>query len=173
MIINNAIAQNLHLIELFRYTDTRGTFTRVLDRSSLANLIADPKFPEIDYSYLSTNHKRYTLRGFHYQVSPYGQWKYMTCLRGACQLSVIRPDCAGESYSFMLSSTQPITVIVGPEYATAFLTLEDSTDIFYNVSGLYSEPNGKVIRWDDERWSVGWLHEPCVISEKDSFKHGR
>ena len=48
------------------------------------------------------------------------------------------------------------------------LTLEDATEIFYQMSEYYTPKSVAGIRWDDPAFSVAWPVEPAVISERDS-----
>ena len=160
-------ADDLFEVKLHKHSDLRGCFIRAYDRESLSSLLLGRDLPRLDYTYVSYNDNSYTLRGFHYQASPYSQWKQMTCISGSCQLQVINPTVKEASYSFHLSHQKPSTIIVGDKYATAFLTLEPNTIILYNVSGVFTESAGKVIRWDSPDWAISWSHKPIVMSDKD------
>jgi dTDP-4-dehydrorhamnose 3,5-epimerase len=51
--------------------------------------------------------------------------------------------------------------------AHGFLTLEDNTDIMYEVSEFYTPEAEKGLLWNDPFFAIEWPIEPIVISEKD------
>jgi dTDP-4-dehydrorhamnose 3,5-epimerase len=51
--------------------------------------------------------------------------------------------------------------------AHGFITLEDNTDIMYQVSAFYAPGAEKGLRWNDPAFGIEWPMEPVVISEKD------
>ncbi len=48
-----------------------------------------------------------------------------------------------------------------------FLTLEDETEVFYQMSEFYHPDLARGVRWDDPAFGIVWLREPEVISERD------
>ena len=52
-------------------------------------------------------------------------------------------------------------------FAHGFLTLEDNTEVFYQMSEFYAPDSAKGIRWNDPRFYIQWPLEPEVISERD------
>jgi dTDP-4-dehydrorhamnose 3,5-epimerase len=53
-------------------------------------------------------------------------------------------------------------------FAHGFLTLEDNTEVFYQMSDFYYPELAKGIRWDDPLFAIKWpkVSQP-IISEKD------
>ncbi|RZJ99106.1 MAG: dTDP-4-keto-6-deoxy-D-glucose epimerase, partial [Flavobacterium sp.] len=51
--------------------------------------------------------------------------------------------------------------------AHGFLTLEDNTDIMYQVSTFYAPDAEKGLLWNDPAFNIQWPAGPEVISEKD------
>jgi dTDP-4-dehydrorhamnose 3,5-epimerase len=48
-----------------------------------------------------------------------------------------------------------------------FLTLEDESEVFYQMSEYYHPDAGRGARWNDPAFSVVWPGEADVISERD------
>jgi dTDP-4-dehydrorhamnose 3,5-epimerase len=48
-----------------------------------------------------------------------------------------------------------------------FLTLEDETEVFYQMSRFYHAESGRGVRWDDPAFQIVWLGVVEVISEQD------
>src|ERR1700730_12277659 len=60
--------------------DERGSFTRTFDAEAWSEHGLDPSVAQCSVSF---NARRGTLRGLHYQASPYGEAKVVRCTRGA------------------------------------------------------------------------------------------
>ena len=58
-------------------------------------------------------------------------------------------------------------LFVPEDFAHGFLTLEDDTEVFYQMSEFYSPNHARSIRWDDPRFDISWPARPLVMSEKD------
>jgi dTDP-4-dehydrorhamnose 3,5-epimerase len=52
-------------------------------------------------------------------------------------------------------------------FAHGFITLEDHTEVFYQMSEFYAPESGRGFRWNDPAFGIEWPMEPAVISEKD------
>ena len=48
-----------------------------------------------------------------------------------------------------------------------FLTLEDDSEIFYQMSEFYAPGCGRGVRWNDPAFGIAWPGEIAVISERD------
>jgi dTDP-4-dehydrorhamnose 3,5-epimerase len=51
--------------------------------------------------------------------------------------------------------------------AHGFLTLEDATEVAYQISAPYSPANARGVRWDDPALAIPWPSAPVVISARD------
>ena len=122
---------------------------------------------------ISENKKKYTLRGFHYQIAPHEEDKVLTCMKGVLYDVVI--DLRPESGTFMqwkafeLNSAENFSLYVPAGCANGYLTLEDSTTILYYMSEFYSPESYTGFRYNDPAFNVEWPAEPVVISEKDKI----
>jgi dTDP-4-dehydrorhamnose 3,5-epimerase len=52
-------------------------------------------------------------------------------------------------------------------FAHGFLTLEDDTEVFYQMSEFYAPGYGRGIRWNDPAFGITWPGEINVISDQD------
>jgi dTDP-4-dehydrorhamnose 3,5-epimerase len=52
-------------------------------------------------------------------------------------------------------------------FAHGFQTLEDATEIFYQMSEFYAPKSARGLRWNDPRLEIAWPEENPTISEKD------
>ena len=51
--------------------------------------------------------------------------------------------------------------------AHGFLTLEDETEVFYQMSEFYHPEARRGVRWDDPAFGIVWPGKVEVISERD------
>jgi dTDP-4-dehydrorhamnose 3,5-epimerase len=52
-------------------------------------------------------------------------------------------------------------------FAHGFITLEDDTEVFYQMSEFYVPDSARGFRWNDSAFGIRWPLEPAVVSEKD------
>src|SRR5262245_62983191 len=52
-------------------------------------------------------------------------------------------------------------------FAHGFLTLDDNTEIFYQMSEYYSPAYARGVRWNDPAFAIEWPTDVQVISNKD------
>jgi dTDP-4-dehydrorhamnose 3,5-epimerase len=120
---------------------------------------------------VSFNQRKGTLRGMHYQASPNAEAKLVRCTSGSVYDVVI--DLRPQSPTFkqwiaaVLSSVQRNMIYVPKGCAHGFLTLEDNTEVFYQMSEFYSPESVGGVRWDDPAFQIVWPAEVEVISERD------
>jgi dTDP-4-dehydrorhamnose 3,5-epimerase len=51
--------------------------------------------------------------------------------------------------------------------AHGFQTLEDATEVYYQISEPYASEFARGYRWDDPAFAIPWPKGVTVISEKD------
>jgi dTDP-4-dehydrorhamnose 3,5-epimerase len=51
--------------------------------------------------------------------------------------------------------------------AHGFLTLEEHTEVFYQMGASYDPEAARTVRWDDPRFGVEWPHQPALMSARD------
>jgi dTDP-4-dehydrorhamnose 3,5-epimerase len=123
---------------------------------------------------VSYNRSRGTLRGMHYQEPPAAEAKLVRCLHGALYDVVvdIRPD----SPTFRRwtavelrgdAGRAPRMLFVPEGFAHGFLTLEDHTEVLYQMSAFYAPSAARGFRWNDPAFAVTWPEAVQVISERD------
>ena len=53
-------------------------------------------------------------------------------------------------------------------FAHGFLTLEDDTEVFYQMSEFYSPNHARGVRWNDPAFGIRWPEGVQLISERDN-----
>ncbi len=121
---------------------------------------------------ISFNRQKGTLRGMHYQVKPHAEEKIVRCTMGAIYDVII--DLRPNSLTFKQWIASELSVdnrrmLFAPKgCAHGFLTLEDSTEVFYEMSSDYNAESVRGVRWNDPALGIKWPHpSPSVISARD------
>jgi dTDP-4-dehydrorhamnose 3,5-epimerase len=52
-------------------------------------------------------------------------------------------------------------------FAHGFLTLEDRTEVFYQISEFYAPNQARGFRWNDPAFQINWPAKIKVISDRD------
>jgi dTDP-4-dehydrorhamnose 3,5-epimerase len=157
MIFGETPIEGAILIELERLADERGSFARTFSAEEFAAHGLETRVVQCN---TSTNTRAGTLRGMHYQVPPYAESKLVRCVRGAIYDVVVdlRPDsptyCAWYGVELSASNLRMLFIPVG--LAHGFQTLEDDTEVLYQMSAEYSAEHARGVRWDDPAFGIEW-----------------
>lgn len=161
--------QGAFLIDLERHQDERGFFARSYCREEFT---AHGLNPEMVQSNISYNTKRGTLRGMHYQRSPFEEAKVVRCTQG--KLFDVIVDLRPDSFTFCqwhgaeLTAENHLALYVPEGFAHGFLTLADGTEVLYQMSTVYQPGAAAGVRWNDPAFEIVWPGEVTVISERDN-----
>src|ERR1700722_18476447 len=148
--------------------DDRGFFARSWCKEEFENHGLNPQVVQCN---VSSNTRKGTLRGMHYQAAPKAEAKLVRCTAGSIYDVVI--DLRPESPMFkrwiavVLTAQLRNMVYIPQGCAHGFLTLEDETDVFYQMSEFYYPELARGVRWDDPAFNVAWPAGVEVISERD------
>ena len=168
MIFTELSLPGTFLIELEPHTDERGFFARTFAVADFERLALDVAIAECSISF---NARRGTLRGMHYQAHPFGESKLVRCTRGSIyDVAVdLRPDSGAYChwYGVELSADNCRMLYVPDGVAHGFQTLEDASEVFYQISKPYVPQAARGVRWDDPAIGIRWPEAPQVISERD------
>ena len=156
------------IIEPELLEDTRGFFTRIFCRKEFE---AHRLNPNIVQSSISFNKKNGTLRGMHYQAAPYEETKLVRCTMGAIYDVIIdlRPDSPNFKRWVAVELTEDNRrMLYIPEgFAHGFQTMENNTEVFYQISSVHVPEYARGIRWNDPAFGIQWPADPRIISTKD------
>jgi dTDP-4-dehydrorhamnose 3,5-epimerase len=155
-------------IDLESKPDERGFFARTWCQKEFAAQGLNTKLVQCSVSF---NTRKGTLRGMHYQVAPHAETKLVRCTRGAIYDVVL--DLRPQSPKFkgfigvILTAEKRNTIYVPEGCAHGFLTLEEGTEVFYQMSGFQSAESARGVRFDDPEFRIAWPEKIEVISERD------
>jgi len=168
MIFTETELKGAFIIDVKRLEDERGFFGRSYCLKELKEHGINIQVVQANVSY---NKKKGTLRGMHMQLQPYGETKLVRCTRGSIYDVIV--DLRPESPTFLkwigveLTADSYRMLFVPENFAHGFITLEDNTDVTYNVSQFYTPSAEKGFRYDDPAFNITWPINPEIVSEKD------
>jgi dTDP-4-dehydrorhamnose 3,5-epimerase len=168
VIFTPAPLDGAYVVELESREDARGLFARTWCQRELAARGLDTRIAQCSTSF---NKTRGTLRGMHFQAAPLGETKLVRCTRGSMFDVIVdlRPDSPTFTRWFgtVLSADNRKTMYVPAGFAHGFQTLEDDTDVFYQISEFYSPDHSRGVRWDDPAFGIVWPADERTIVERD------
>jgi len=168
MIFHETGLPGVFAIHLEPQADERGFFARSWCRREFEIHGLNPAMVQCNVSF---NQKKGTLRGLHYQAAPHPESKLVRCTAGSIfDVAVdLRPGSPTlKKWTGMVLSSANRRMIYIPEgVAHGFLTLEDNTEIFYQMSEFYHPELSRGVRWDDPAFKIAWPSRVEVISERD------
>jgi dTDP-4-dehydrorhamnose 3,5-epimerase len=168
MMFTETRVKGAYLIEPQVLEDERGFFARTWCRHEFEAHGLNSKVAQCNISF---NPKKGTLRGMHFQTKPCEETKLVRCTTGAIYDVVV--DVRPESPSFrqhagaMLTPQNRHMLYVPEGCAHGFMTLEDNTEVSYQISEFYAPDHARGYRWNDPAFGIEWPMEVQVISDRD------
>jgi len=157
------------VIELDRLEDERGFFARSFCRDEFAAHGLEPGFVQCNISF---NARRGTLRGLHYQANPYEEAKLVRCTRGAIFDVIVdirkRSDTYRRWIGVELTAENRRMLYVPKGFAHGFQTLEDASEVFYQMSDMFRPESARGARWSDPAFGIAWPLEDPIVSPRDA-----
>jgi len=157
-----------YLIEPERIEDERGYFSRLWCAQEFAEHGLSPRLSQCSVSW---NQYVGTLRGLHYQRAPHAEAKLVRVTRGRIFDVIVdlRPasPTLRRGFGAVLDAEDGLMMYVPEGFAHGFQTLEDDTEVTYQISVPYHAPSAAGLRWDDPAIGIDWPDAPAVISERD------
>ena len=168
MIFTEAGLKGAFLVDLERREDDRGFFARSWCQKEFAAHGLNPALVQCNVSF---NCRKGTLRGMHYQTVPFEEAKLVRCTAGAIYDVVIdlRPGSATykQHVGEVLSAANHRMLYVPEGFAHGFQTLEDNTEVFYQMSQFHSPEHARGVRYDDPAFGIRWMIGERVMADRD------
>jgi len=156
------------VIEPEMHEDHRGFFARTFCRREFE---ANGLNPDVVQCNISFNRRKGSLRGMHFQASPYSEAKLVRCTAGSIYDVIIdlRPSSSAfkKHIGVELSARNRKMLYIPEGFAHGFQTLEDDTEVFYQMSQFYSAEHSRGVRWDDPAFGISWPPGDRIIIERD------
>jgi dTDP-4-dehydrorhamnose 3,5-epimerase len=169
MIIEPTPLEGAYLVRLNHLKDERGWFARTYCADIFAEHGLMTQFVQCNHSY---NARKGTLRGMHFQKEPHGEVKLVRCTKGRCFDAIVdlRPDSKThlQWFGVELSANNGVCMYIPEGFAHGFQTLEDDTELFYQMGSRYQPESASGIPYDDPAFSIQWPDaKGAIISERD------
>lgn len=168
MIFEPTPLKGAFLIKPTPIADERGFFARSFCQKEFETRGLNPRVAQCNISF---NTRMGTLRGMHYQVAPFAEAKLVRCTRGGIYDVIV--DLRGDSptrmqhYGITLDEENRWMLYIPEGFAHGFITLQDNTEVFYQMSEFYDAQSARGFRWNEPRFNIQWPMAPAVISERD------
>jgi dTDP-4-dehydrorhamnose 3,5-epimerase len=107
----------------------------------------------------------------HYQVRPFEEAKLIRCTKGSIYDVIvdIRPHSVtfGKHLGAVLTADNHRMLYVPEGFAHGFLTLQDHTEVCYQMSEYYAPEHARGFRWNDPAFAIEWPGAVKVLSPRD------
>jgi dTDP-4-dehydrorhamnose 3,5-epimerase len=168
MIFTATEVTGVFLVDLEPIVDERGFFARAWCREEFRRhgLIAD--FVQAN---IAMSSRRGTVRGLHFVDPKFKEAKLVRCTRGAA--FVVAADIRagspthGHWVGVELSSENHRLLYVPPGCAQGYQTLDDQTEMFYQMAAIYEPGTTQGLRYDDPAFQICWPLPVTSISPAD------
>jgi len=157
---------DVKIIRPTRFHDERGFFTETYKETEYLEA-GIPRFVQDNLSESSKG----VIRGLHWQASPHGQGKLVTCMAGSIlDVAVdVRKESVtyGQHVAVELNSSEPKALWVPEGFAHGFQALEDGTRVHYKVTNYWNKESERALNYLDPTINVNWWKMKYLLSEKD------
>ena len=154
--------KDLLIFESKIYYDQRGN----VRESFKKNLIKSNLFLSV-----VSKSKKNVIRGLHFQ-SKNTQDKFISVVKGKILDVVVDLRKNSKTYKkwfgVILDSDKYTQLYIPEGIAHGFQTLEDNSDIFYQISEYHQPEHYNAVRWNDPMFNIHWPLQVSCISKKDA-----
>ena len=168
MIFTTTPLDGAYVIDIEPHTDERGFFARAWCQKEFTDRGLNPSLVQCNISF---NERRGTLRGMHLQTEPFTETKLVRCTQGTIWDAIVDLRLESPTYrkhfAVELSAHNRRMLYVPANFAHGFITLEDDTEIFYQMGEFYAPTHAVGYRYDDPAFGIQWPVPVAVISERD------
>ena len=157
------------LVEVEPHDDERGMFARTFCAQEFAQAGLAISYPQCN---ISTNAKRGTLRGLHFQADPKAEAKLVRAVRG--RVFDVALDLRPDSPSYLawaaveLDAARHNAFYIPAGCAHGFLTLEEDSELLYQMSQSYAPDLARGVRWNDPAFAIRWPLSAPILSPRDA-----
>ena len=170
MIFYKTLIEGVYLINPEKHNDNRGFFTRTFDKNQFLENNIDFDIKQTSLSY---NKNKGSVRGMHWQKSPYPERKIVQCVKGSINDVLIDLRVDSKTYNkwflFKLNDENNLSLYIPTEIAHGFQTLNNDTTILYYMDQEYHPECSCIISHSDTKYNIKWELPITSISLQDLF----
>jgi len=169
MLFKKLSIEGLLLVTPKVFEDERGYFFESFNQNEFTDYLGEKiTFVQDNQSKSNKN----TLRGLHFQSSPFAQAKLVRVVSGEIYDAVVdlRPDSKtfGQSLAVKLNSESFQALYIPKGFAHGFQVVSNSATVFYKTTNFYNAKSEVTIAWDDPKADINWPNSiNPSLSEKD------
>lgn len=170
MIIKKLTIEGVMEISLEPNMDSRGFFMRTYDEKIFKKYNINRKWVQESHSF---SKKKGTVRGIHFQHSPFSETKLIRVIQGRILFAVVDlrkgSFTLGKWIQITLSAKKKNLIYIPKGCAPCMYTLTQNSQILYKMDNYFSPKHYDNIKWDDPTLAIKWpVKIPSDISERDS-----
>lgn len=158
-----------YIITLDPVEDERGWFARYFCKNEFDKIGHKDEWLQMNHSF-SAN--KGTLRGMHFQVTPYREIKLVRCIRGSVYDVIIDLRKGSPTFlkwfSLQLSASNKTMIYIPAGFAHGFQCLEDECELLYHHTAFYQPGSESGLRYDDPAIGIEWPLPVTVLSARDT-----
>jgi dTDP-4-dehydrorhamnose 3,5-epimerase len=149
--------------------DSRGYLERLYCVDELRPFMGERQIVQINHTLTA---KQGTVRGMHYQIPPYAETKFVSCIHG--EVFDVAVDLRPDSPTFLawhaviLSPGRHNTMLIPEGFAHGFQTLTDDSELLYFHTASYRAEAERGLSPQDPRLAIDWPITITVMSERDA-----
>ena len=162
---------NLYVLDIEKFSDSRGFFSRTVCTDEFQKHGLNSNFVQQSISF---NPVQFTIRGMHWQFTPFSEEKLVRVTKGAIFDVVV--DINPNSHTFKqwyaieLSEANRKQIYIPKGFAHGFQTLLPNTEVQYEMTARYNQSASTGFSWQDPDVAIEWPEKKSsLISEKDSL----
>jgi len=164
----NTSLEGLTLLQRKPLGDQRGFLERLFCAQELDTLLQGKTIAQINHT---LTEKKGTVRGMHYQIPPFAETKFVSCIYG--EVFDVAVDLRIGSSTFLhyhaeiLTKDNFKTLVIPEGFAHGFQTLTQDCEMLYYHTKEYEPDAEGAINATDPRINIQWPLEISEISERD------
>ena len=159
----------LFVIENSPHCDDRGQFGRLFDSEWDLDPLRGMSVSQVNFS---VTDQRGTVRGLHYQTTPFCETKIVTCTGGRLFDVVVdvRRGSPGllRWHCEILSGDDSLSIVIPPGFAHGFQALSDECELVYIHSQPFRPESEAGLHPSDPRLGISWPEPISMLSDRDS-----
>jgi dTDP-4-dehydrorhamnose 3,5-epimerase len=157
-----------YIVDPEPHEDSRGLFARTFCAREFRDQALEETFVQCNTSW---NARAGTVRGLHYQLAPSCEIKLVRCTAGSLWDVIVdlRPDSPTylEYVGVELTAKNRRALYIPEMFAHGLQTLEDGTEVFYQMSEFYAPKLARGLRYDEPKLGIKWPLPVASISDQD------
>ena len=169
MILKETSINNLKIIEHDPIKDQRGFLCRLFCQNTLSHVLNGKVIKQINRTFTKNEG---TVRGLHFQHSPYAETKIISCVKG--KVWDVAVDLRKKSPTFMNFHAEILTedshksYLIPEGFAHGFQTLTSDCEMLYFHTADYNKESEDAINAIDPMIGINWPQPITERSERDN-----